>query len=530
MELAMLLCSAMLLTGITGCGNDTGTAGPKGGETEQESEFDETVEFTITDFYSMYQANAGHDIENDPYINWVCDKFNVKVDAWACDATSAPEMVRVWVNGGTMPDVMAWPDLEVAELNEYADQGLIQALPENWEERWPNLARMVQNSGYGELVKVDGLTFGIPHSLFGNFNQMENPVDHHSIYFRKDWAKQVGMENLGADKTIKLSELKEYLQKVKDAGLCDNPTISGDSMQLRGIFRLSSGLCNDEFLASDNGYVWVPGEEGYTEHLKTMQSWYKEGLIDPDFYVKTGNNMFMEFAEGLSAAIFHGGGVGNYQDLLNNALNAHGFEANNMDERNKLYDVYGMAAVRAEDGTVFADGIYSYWMIHTFSPDCDEAKMERILYMFDWYCTKEGQASERLAIPGQDWTMDEGGNITVLNEDIISGEYKVCESRFFNVWGYAGDDLAYARGIPGRYEYEQQTVLDIYDIKTKGTIFKKDDKVESLATDAMKVYSVDVNTSAINMIVGNKDIDSEWPKFVESNRPMWEPVVEDLNQ
>ena len=551
-SIALLLCGAMALSMVAGCGNaktaDTSvsegvkeetaeqSSTTEAAETEAPAEevasektYDEHIDFTCTGYYSLYQAANGHDIEADPVIQWVEDKFNVTIDQWACEAANAGEEVRLWVNGGTMPDYMVWPSLSVSEMTEYADQGLIQPLPDGWEEKWPNLAKMVKNSGYGEMVKVDGVTYAIPHSVFGNFNSMETPVAHGSLYFRKDWAEQVGMADLGADYTIKFSELKEYLEKVKEAGLCDNPTLGGNVSQITEAFRLSNGINSEDFIATDDGYIWEAEQDGYAEYIQNIQEWYNAGLIDPDFYVKDKGTIQIEFQEGYLAAMYYDGNVGSYGKLMDNLMTTAGEDKLDEELRATYRDRFGMATIEGEDDMVYAIGIYSYWLLNSFSPECDEATMERILDIVDWYCTPEGQASVRCGIPGEDFSIDENNVITILNEDIISGEYSVSPSAYFNVWGYCGDDIGFAEGIPGSHLAEQKNVLANYAVKQAGTVFPKDNKVHALATEAKKNYSVDINAAIAEIVSGNKDAAVEWPAFIENNRGIWEPVVNDLD-
>ena len=553
-SVALLLCGAMVLS-MVACGSsetaDTSASAEVKEEVKEEAAapaedaaaeeeapaeeaaektYDEHIDFTYTGFHSLYQATAGHDIEADEYVQWVEDKFNVTIDQWACENANAKEEVRLWVNGGTMPDSMIWPNLTISELREYADQELIQGLPEGWEEKWPNVAKMVKDSGYGELVKVDGITYAIPHATFGNFNSLEKLVSHFSVYWRKDWAEQVGMGDMGSDYTVSMAELEEYLTKVKEAGLCDNAVIGANVANATMAFKLATGVNTENFIATDDGYIWQPQQDNYVEYVETLQDWYNRGLIDADFYVKDASTTQTEFQEGFTAALVYSGGVGNFQTLADNLMDVAG--ENKLDEelRAKYYDMFGIAAIESNDGNLYIDGIYNYWMMNTFSPECDEATMERIMDIVDWFCTPEGQASERLAIPGKDFTIDENKAVTVLNEDIISGEYQVSPSRYFNVWGYCGDDLAYAKGLPGRHAHEQESVLACYAVKIdKGIVFEKDDKVTALSTEAMKNYSCDIDAAVAEIVSAKKDAASALEEFIENNKGLWQPVIDDLN-
>ncbi|MBQ8814055.1 MAG: hypothetical protein IJZ85_06155 [Lachnospiraceae bacterium] len=543
--LAMLLALVMVLS-LAACGEkttstDVPTDAPKQTEADkatdapQETEapteadpYEEHIDFTMTNFYSVSQAAKGHDLDADPVIQWVEDKFNVTIDAWMC-ATDTSQTVRLWCNSGTMPDVMVWYDLKLNELYDYADQGLIQGLPEDWETRWPNLAKMVAVSGYADMVKVDGITYAIPHAALGNNLQLDVSVAHGSLHFRKDWAKQVGMEDFGADGSVSLSELKEYLDKTEAAGL-SNGQLGANASLASNAFLIASGLGTEKFVKGDNGFEYLPASEEYANVVKMLQEWAQGGYMDPDFYTLEKKDIKTAYYNGNYAAMYMDGGIGNYQDVFDNVLTINGFEKNNMEEREKLYDVYGIAAWASEDGVTQSQQNYNYWTMHTFAPECDEATMIRILDMIDYFCTKEGQTLERAGIPGQDWEFDAEGKVIYLNEDIVSGEYQVSPSRMFNVWGYCGDDLAYVPGIIGRYEAEQEMIKSIYAVRMEGNIIPVYDEVKMLNTESMANYSVDLDSKVAEIMTSNVDAVAEWNKFIEDNKALWQPVVDDLNK
>ena len=543
--LAMLLALVMVLS-LAACGEKTTsteaptdapkqTDAPKATDAPQETEapteadpFEEHIDFTMTNFYSVSQSAKGHDLDADPVIDWVEEKFNVTIDAWMC-ATDTSQTVRLWCSSGTMPDVMVWYDLKLNELYDYADQGLVQGLPEDWETRWPNLAKMVAVSGYADMVKVDGITYAIPHAALGNYLPMETALNHGSIHFRKDWAKQVGMEDFGADGSVTLSELKEYLDKIETAVL-SNGQLAGTASLLLNVFELGNGMSINPWVKGDNGFEYLPSTAEFAEIVEELQAWNKDGYFSPDFYTMSKSDFKTAYYNGNFVAMYSDGGIGNYQDVFDNVLTINGFEKSNMEEREKLYDVYGIAALATEDGVVQSQEIYNYWTMHTFAPECDEATMVRILDMMDYFCTAEGQTLERAGIPGQDWEFDAEGKVVYLNEDIISGEYKVSPSRMFNVWGYCGDDLAFAPGIIGRYEAEQETIKGIYAVRAEGNILPVYDEVESMNTESKANYSVDLGSKVAEIMTNDVDAVAEWNKFIEDNKSLWQPVLDDLNK
>lgn len=522
---AMALC---MVVGFAGCGDSNGTS--KRGSAS--SDYDKTIDFTCTTWYSMYMADAGYDLESEPYTQWVMDKFNVEIDAWALGSSNAMATTRLWINGGTMPDMFILPSFSVAETRQYMEMGMLKALPEDWKEQWPNIASVVEATGYAETVEMNGLTYAIPHATFYKFTDVDPVVNHSSIHYRKDWANQVGMSDLGANGTIKLSELKEYIEKVADAGLCSKPYLAGTISGVIEVFKLAMGIdSTSDFTKSEDGtYIYTPETDEYIDLIKTVQQWYKGSLLDPDAYVTDTSTAFEEYKTGLSPAIYTVGGVGNYQDMLSEVLKRNGISPNNTEEREKLYDVYGMAAVAAEDGTVYAEQSDNYYTMTAFNPNIDDETLYRILDMIDYFCTAEGQVGVTQGIPGEDWEFNEEGGITILNEDMINGEYEPSPSKFFNVWGTAGDDVAYVPGVVGRYAKEQQLVLDLYDVKLSGEIFHRDMHIVTLDTEAKDNYNVAVASEVTKLVVSSKNIESDWKSFIAKNKNNWQAVIDDLNK
>ena len=49
-------------------------------------------------------------------------------------------------------------------------------------------------------------------------------------------------------------------------------------------------------------------------------------------------------------------------------------------------------------------------------------------------------------------------------------------------------------------------------------------------SEAKSQYSVSIDDEIMRLILDSSvDIDTEWAKFIEDNRALWEPVVNDLN-
>ena len=87
------------------------------------------MSFTITSTHSQTDM----DYDKDPLFDYVAGLFDFDYEVWPVSKDNHDEKVRMWINGGTMPDVLCWRNFNYQEYVIYAEQGLLKPLPEGWE-------------------------------------------------------------------------------------------------------------------------------------------------------------------------------------------------------------------------------------------------------------------------------------------------------------------------------------------------------------------------------------------------------------
>ena len=456
---------------------------------------------------------------DDAFYTYLCEKFNVTIEPWITDTSSHNEKCAIWINTFSMPDVLVHTSFNYATYCEWVDQGMIAPLPEGWKETYPNIANIVEKSMIEDYLTIDGQVYGIPATVFANFMDVEVPVSHACVYYRVDWAEQLGME---IGDTITLSQLKEYCQKAMEADLAGNGNtygISGTASKITSLIMLQSGVDYDSFYKLEDGTTaWGPTAEGVTDQIAVLRDLYADGFIHPDCFTMTNNEMYGVFKSGLSAAHIADGGPGNHAEVC------AGFEDANP---GKLASECIASAVLADDnGTTYIDETTNFWTVKYFNPDIDPAVQARILEIIDWCCNPEnGQIEAYYGIKGVDWDFNEEGKMYSLTEEDTTYTSKdlIC------VWGTCSDELYYINSAD-KYPHATANVARNYAVKNEGFVIPYNYDFSFYSSDLKSVYSVDINAKITELMVDSTlDIETEWQNFIDTNEGMWKPLLDELN-
>ena len=101
-----------------------------------------TYDEHLTLTWLMAGIKSGGDYSGDDWGRYWLDTYNIDFDiiATTIDVSDWDERLRVWINSGDMPDV-AHAEYPYGEIETYAAQDAIYRFPDDWKERWPNLAK-----------------------------------------------------------------------------------------------------------------------------------------------------------------------------------------------------------------------------------------------------------------------------------------------------------------------------------------------------------------------------------------------------
>lgn len=223
---------------------------------------------------NLQQYAAGN--EDLPMFKEIENRTNTKLTFMTPPVGQEKEQFNLIVASGDYPDIFIdmWQNYTGGGAKALKDKVVIP-LNDLIEQNAPNI--MAAMEGYPDsfryVTNENGNIYGIP-MVFTDNKQLVT----WGVNLRKDW-----LDDLGLEVPSTVEEYYEVLNKFRDEKGAVSPfTITLDHLKqshfLTGAYGVSNGFYQD------HGQIkYGPIQPGYKEYLKTLNKWYKEGLLDKDF-------------------------------------------------------------------------------------------------------------------------------------------------------------------------------------------------------------------------------------------------------
>ena len=459
----------------------------------------------------------------DIVTRWFNQHFNMDWDLIDLSVENPDEKIRTMINSGDCPDVLRWFSFDITEISNYIDQGLFYRFPDDWRERWPNLAAMQDTVPAAAVLaeRAEG-TYTIFKAVYFSNMVSEHLVGHDAIHIRKDWAEAVGFE---LNDALSAKDLLEYARLVKE----QDPGQVGDKLvpialdtDYAGVMflRYNYPVWN-KIYKEDGQYKWGFADERTLECLKLYRQAYEEGLISPEFYVHSADDAKGMFTTtGVAGSWVNGGHVGYvvsvYQDIRDNLGDPD--------------DKYATAAIIGNDGYYHDMQPGNFWGNTYFSADCPEEVFVRYMDMMEAGLSLEIREVFSNGFKGLNWDYDENGDKVVLKE-IVPNTYPI--HTFLSV---CADDLAAAGGsVDPDYVKLTPVAQRNYDAKAEhynpDCIIPIDFDQQGFSSDIHdQLTNINYGNMVINIVVSDEDVETLWKKAIEDNAYIVDPAIEELNE
>jgi len=518
----LLLLLSMSLVLVTACSKgDSSSSGAN--EKDENGNYKDKLKISVASTVTVKDG----DMDNEFHKFWM-DKYNIEWDYNFVEWDSWGEKLRLWINSGDLPDVAVWDYVHGDAMN-YIDQGLLYKFPDDWKERWPNVAKAYSLTGLGDkLEELTGGTYILPRPVYFE-NKPADPLTNQIgvIAIRKDWAEAVNFEIKDAYTT---SELMEYarLVKEKDPGKVGSklvPISYKPDDVLTNIMMPNSAHSRVEsafYKGEDGKYKWGPADPETLTGLKLAQEAYKEGLLNPEFYTWKSNEASNNFRVNGTAAVMSLGGLASYRQDVDNDMKK------NLNVNSD--DVVHTAIVLGEDGKYRNLEQVNFWSALIFSPDISKEKFERVMDLIDFSVTEEGQMILNMGFEGIDWKYGENKElISLLPEGTSVGDKY--PGRFEGLY-LLGDDFSMIN--PAIKQEYRDTAVKHYQNKAKfgkegGALALYDWDVQLYDSKAKNQATFNYADEYTNLILQDGDLETNWKNWVESKQSLVQPVLEELN-
>lgn len=547
--IAALLASLMVLSTAACSDGETqssssqqsGTNSSAAGETSSVETSDTGEEGTYdthVDLSWYKEGITGHEInyDGDAFGQFWQDKFNVTIDLTAAtmDGSDWTERLRIWINSGDMPDVAHWA-FNYGELADYAAQDAVYRFPDDWKERWPNVAK-TQSYVPGAAVAEEKLggTYVLFRTIFANHRPSERLSYHALLYMRKDWMEACGVE---IKETYSPSELVEIAEKFRDqdpGGL--GSQLVPISIHTYDMLKLYPGTdftpAMDGYYKDENGqFQWAPADERTLESLKKYQNLYTSGLLDPEFYTLTRYEGTEKFYIGGTAGIVLDDGMGYMiQSRMEDGLQKNlGLDPD---------EVLHIAQLVGEDGKYHYREDMNFYGSIIFSPNLTDEEFERAMDILDFCSTEEGQEIINMGFEGEDWELDENGEYVSLLPNEITGnassslgsKYPSADVFFGGI--ILGDDFQF---VNPNYTKETRDIISHFyelrdELSDETTLLPREYDYEFYSSRAKTQANMDLAGEYAQLILKEGDLETNWKNWVDEKMQLVQPFLDELNQ
>ena len=501
--IALGLSAAMLAGALTACGKTNADSSADAEKSsEKESVASEVTEEgasgyirdengipdlqgeTITIWYKMSetQAKSCSDLHEYNVINVLEEKLNCKLEFWYPPVGQESDNFAVMMAGGDWPDIIFSSAISNNSDNLYPG-GILTAIedgvavdPSEYinETNTPNfLAKLSEDDSYEKMFLDDeGRFIGFGFKIC---NSEETSFDYVGPMIRSDY-----LEATGLDVPVTVDDWYEVLTAMKENGVEYPLAINGSGWKVDRVCSFigsAYGVYLEGFYVTEDGKVaYGMDGEGFKQYLTTMNKWYKEGLINPDFMNQTIDDVQSLLASGKAgAACMH------LADYMNKDYETTEKE----DESKALIPIFYPVAEEGDKVNRFSTGSVTVWDGKTITTKA-ENPLACVLFIDALY-NPEINKLMRYGVEGVNYEMVDGKRQTIKIED-DSMTYKIpaqfattesddaeaifrtfskgCSPEALNLWNDITDDGMIPRAIS--YTSEETEVNSKYstDLET----------------------------------------------------------------
>ncbi len=433
-------------------------------------------------------------------------KFGIRLEAMNTTWDDYVNKIQAWAAADSLPDIFSIDAICTPNYYAWINDEVVHALPADLSA-YPNLMTYLDVDDIQSL-KIDGQLYCIPRKTYpDNYWNICDRV----ICYRWDLAQKAGITK----EPETFDEFREMIQAIIKADP-EGKQIQGltalQAKQLDGfIFAYSMPAAMSDGSGSD--YKWSKGEDGIyrptyftTDMVSAFQlarDMYEEGTIEKDYALTTSSTASEKFLTGQSAALLGGGGVSACYGRFGKDWAA----AN--DGRDFFDDVRILGVLEGKDGLRTFPIFRTSWSESYISSHVDDVKLEKILQLYDFLVSDEGQMLVNWGIENVDYEMVDGKAVSLLEDGVTLGTKYPSTNLLIGLasWGQSNTNRTYPASAPTE-SYRDGDFALYEQAKSTGDLPDYDMRITYLSTplkDQFIIYQAD---DLISIMMGSEPVET----------------------
>ncbi|WP_026508141.1 extracellular solute-binding protein [Butyrivibrio sp. MC2013] len=431
------------------------------------------------ELWDRENSPAGSTITENRWTEYIQDKMKevgINVEFVPVPRGDEVTWLRSAMAGGTAPDIVLTYTYSIAQ--EYFEQGGVWDLSEfiDGDDQALNMKKYLGQ----EVIDYGRLTGG--DELCGIIARRATTA-RSNFYVRKDW-----MDELGLKEPTTPDELYDFVEKmVKDNPDGRNDVLgfsSWDDGYFLGAFSKLATDPTESLIACKLTRDYY--DEGMKELYKFKNKLYNNGLMDMEYYARSGEDFTSFIVNGRYAT---------FEDHVIASVDlSRGSRLQTLQENDPDADLVSIAPLKnIWDGKQYST-IYSPGGLIAFCPKSADAEtVEACMTYLDWLCTEEGGFTIYHGFEDEHYTMEDGCPIVkdaaynTTDKDWIAGDLFLTGNS-----GYFVDDETFSKSVSFKYPgYEDHVVADYKNALTGDYINDIDDSLYTSPSQAE--LSADIN-------------------------------------
>lgn len=366
-------------------------------------------------------------VDDDLLRDKIEGEFNIKIIGKNFTWGDYNEKTRLWAVSGDLPDIFTSDIVNTPDYVQWIDQGIIRALPDDLSD-YPNVRKVLDIDEMNSLKHPSGKIYIIPRTK--QFEDDRTTLAR-GMYVRKDWMNKLGFQSPKSFEDF-FNMTKAFTMNDPDGnGKNDTTgiTIAHKAYLLTLFLPTAPQVITDSWVKKEGMWVPVWTTPEFNEGLAQFHKLYHEGALDPDIAFLKGSEGADKFSSGKAGILLGQTTPGATSSLK---TNWEKYNDTPFDEAVEIMHVWP-----SKDGNQYRHTENSFWSSTYFRGDLEEAKMERILKLYDYLLSDEGIMLLTYGMEGEDFTQ-EGDEITFIQEKNADGDVITLATKYKSLGVFGG--------------------------------------------------------------------------------------------